>query len=219
MKLALYIFFYFLAFQSFGQTVKIDFKLKAQLDSIYQLDQKYRNLLFQATDKIKKDSISMTLGISANEFDDFIYKSMTKGDSSNLAYIETIINKYGYPGVKLVGEKTNEAAFYVIQHSNKIEKFLPIVKKAGQENELPLSLVAMMEDRFLTEQGKEQIYGTQLCSGCLKNGNMSIVVWPIKDPENVNERRIQAGFKDTVEQHAKEFNIEYRVVKLDEMKK
>lgn len=219
MKQALYIFLCFLTFQSFGQTVKIDFKLKAQLDSIYQLDQKYRNLLFQATDKIKKDSISMTLGISANEVDEFIYKNMTKGDSSNLAFIETIIDKYGYPGVKLVGEKTNETAFYVIQHSNKIEKFLSIVKKAGQENELTLTLVAMMEDRFLMEQGKEQIYGTQLCNGCLKNGDMSIVVWPIKDLENVNKRRIQAGFKDTVEQHAKEFNIEYRVVKLEEMKK
>jgi hypothetical protein len=219
MKLIAYIFLCFLAVQSFAQTGKIDFKLKTQLDSIYQLDQKYRDLLFHSTDKIKRDSISKSLGISANNFDEFIYKSMTRVDSLNLAFIEPIIDTYGYPGVTLVGEKTNEAAFYVIQHSTKIEKYLPIIKKAGQERELPLKLVAMMEDRFLMDQGKEQIYGTQLCNGCLKNGDMSIVVWPIKDPENVNSRRIQAGFEDTVEQHAKEFNIEYRVVKLDEMKK
>lgn len=219
MRLILYLFFCLITVESFAQTEKIDLKLKTQLDSIYQLDQKYRDLLFKSTDKIKRDSISMTLGISANDFDGFIYKNITKGDSLNLAFIETIIDKFGYPGVTLVGEKSNEAAFYVIQHSSKIEKFLPIIKKAGQEGELPLKLVAMMEDRFLMEQGKEQIYGTQLCNGCLKNGDMNIVVWPIRDPENVNKRRIQAGFADTVEQHAKEFNIEYHVLKLEEMKK
>jgi hypothetical protein len=45
-----------------------------------------------------------------------------------------------------------------------------------------------------------------------------LFVWPIKDPKNVNRRRKEAGFTDTVENYARRFGIEYKVMTLAEAK-
>ena len=52
------------------------------------------------------------------------YDLMRKIDSINILEIEGIIKQYGYPSKSTVGEPANKAAFYVIQHSNKINKHL-----------------------------------------------------------------------------------------------
>ncbi len=66
-------------------------------------------------------------------------------------------------------------------------------------------------------EGKEQIYGTQGTSRLLKNGKKEDIIWPIQNPEQVNQRRKQAGFDQTVEDNAKRLGIVYRVVKLSEV--
>jgi hypothetical protein len=136
--------------------------------------------------------------------------------------IGEIIRKYGYPGKSLVGEPSNEAAFYVIQHSDKIPQYLPLVKEAAEKGELPFRLYAMMLDRSLMYEGKEQVYGTQgrglqvpdPASGQKK---MMMVIWPIKDAAGVNARRKAAGFDLTVEQNAKRMGIDYTAFTLEEI--
>jgi hypothetical protein len=76
----------------------------------------------------------------------------------------------------------------------------------------------MMLDRDLMDQGKEQIYGTQGTCRQLKNGVQECFIWPIQEPKKVNARRKNAGFEMTVEDNAKRLGIEYRVVKLKEVK-
>ena len=52
-------------------------------------------------------------------------------------------------------------------------------------------------------------------------GGISII-WPIKDPVNVNELRKKAGFSQTVEEYSKDLygeNFEYKIYTLDEVKK
>ncbi len=193
-------------------------ELKNQLDSISVLDQKYRILLFDYPEHSQKDSIAKAFGISPSELWGYIQSNMLKTDSSNLLFIEEVFNKYGYPGKSLVGAKTNEVAWNVIQHSDKIPQYISLIRKAGKEKELPFTLVAKMEDRYLMNQKKEQIYGTQACGGCLSNGVNSPVIWPIKDPKFVNKRRRKAGFEQTIEEYAKQMGIEYKVVTLSEMK-
>jgi hypothetical protein len=48
--------------------------------------------------------------------------------------VEDIIMKFGYPGRTLVGEETCDAAWNVIQHSVKIDKYLEVIKKAAPGN-------------------------------------------------------------------------------------
>lgn len=219
MKNVIFAIFVLAAFHSsFGQSQKINLKLKSQLDSIGVLDQKYRILMFEYPEQSQRDSIAKSFGIPTSELWGYIQSNMLKTDSSNLVFIEEVFGKYGYPGKALVGTKTNEVAWNVIQHSDKIPQYIGLIKKAGKERELPFTLVAMMEDRYLMNQKKEQIYGTQACGGCLRNGESSFVIWPIKDPKNVNKRRREAGFEQTVEENAERMDIEYKVVTLSEMK-
>lgn len=94
---------------------------------------------------------------------------MRKIDSLNIHKVEQIIAKYGYPGKTMVGEPENTAVFYVIQHSNKIQKYYPLIEKAGKSGELPFKYTAMMLDRKLSGEGKEQVYGTQVFMQTVKN--------------------------------------------------
>jgi hypothetical protein len=63
---------------------------------------------------------------------------------------------------------------------------------------VPLREIAMLEDRILCFEGREQIYGTQFDWD--ENGEMSPL--PIVDPERVDERRRAVGLDSLVERTA-----------------
>lgn len=178
---------------------KLNFELKKSLDSVLVLDQKYRA-----------------------DFSPDTWKLQEEIDSSNTKYIESLFKQFGYPGKSLVGEPTNKAAWYVIQHSNKIPDHLPLIKKAAEDGELPLRLFAMMEDRYLMGQNREQLYGTQGSSYGIGSPNEINFIWPIKDAANVNKRRKEAGFDTTIEVAAKDLfgeDFEFRNYTLEEVNK
>lgn len=175
---------------------KINTLLKRQLDSIFELDQKGR----------MGDSID--------------WAAQKLIDSSNTEFVEKVFKEHGYPGKSLVGEPTNKAAWFVIQHSNKIEKYLPLIKEAGNKGELDGVSIAMMEDRYLMQNGKAQVYGTQGKSFPDKKGTTIKLIWPIKDAENVNKRRKEAGFTEDVEVYAKRLygeDFEYKKYTIEEV--
>jgi hypothetical protein len=195
-----------LALPTRAQT-KLNLHLQQELDSILEVDQHARMNITPG-------------GINQAEF-----RRMQQTDSSNLARVRAILKQYGYPGTSLVGASTNEAAWYVIQHSSSIDQYLPMVKAAAEQGELPYFRYAQMLDRQLMSQGKEQLYGTQALNYNPTNPqtgqreSQPPFVWPIKDPRTVNQRRKKTGFRNTVEQNASEIGIQYRVVTLEEVAK
>ena len=193
----------------------LDFTLKYELDSIAILDQKYRRMMY-LQDGEEKNAEAKKLGVAPEEFQNFIWKQQELLDSINLERIEYTIRTKGYPGKSIVGEPTNTAAWYVIQHNpDKIPTYIDTIKKAGKDGELPYRLVAMMEDRLLMSNGEPQIYGTQGAT----YPNMADFIWPIADPQDVNERRAAAGFPQTIEQYGKDLfgqEFEYKEITLDE---
>jgi hypothetical protein len=201
---------------------KINIKLKKELDSIYKLDQMHRGFFYHNTNL---DSLAEIYHIPKSGVLEYINRKMAETDSSNIRRIEAIIKEYGYPGKTLVDTPANEAVFYVIQHSNKIATYLPLIEKATKEKELLFKLYAMMLDRQLMNEGKEQIYGTQgrtmsfTVNSQTGERNAKGFIWPIKDPQHVNERRKKAGFDLTVEANAQRLGIEYKVLTLEEAKK
>jgi len=79
----------------------------------------------------------------------------------------------------------------------------------------------MMLDRYLMEKGEEQIYGTQGYGFFSKDKSVDFI-WPIKNPEKVNELRKKAGFKQTVEEYAKDLygnDFQYKIYTIEEVKK
>lgn len=189
--------------------------LKTELKQILESDQELRELFDTETLDIRKEEIYKKYNITKEQFERENWMIVQKYDSINIKKIDKIIAKYGYPGKSLVGEPENTSAWYVIQHSNKIENYFPLIKKAGKKNELPKTLVAMMEDRLLVQQDKEQIYGTQGSGFNTKNG-WTMVIHPIKNPEKVNKLRRKMGFTQTVEENAKRLGIDYKVISLEE---
>jgi uncharacterized protein DUF6624 len=202
----------------YGQSA-INMKLKNQLDSVMQLDQKYREILSNGiSDSTQQDSIAKSLHVAPTSIIKNLWKLQNSIDSANLVFVEDVIMKFGYPGKTLVGEETCDAAWNVIQHSPKIDKYLDIIKKAATEKELPFKLYAMMYDRHLVNHKREQVYGTQVSFLHLKNGESGWFVYPVRNPKKVNKLRRAAGFDQSVEENAKRLDVEYRVIKISEIK-
>ena len=190
-------------------------RLKHELDSLYYVDQVYREAMFGDKKQHLVDSIAAARHLSVAETPQRLIGLMLQTDTTDMRRVRAIIRRYGYPGKKLVGTPANEAAFYVIQHSNSIPQYLPVIKQAADQGELPFRLYAMMLDRYLMGLGKPQVYGTQ---GRSYTGQPSFI-WPIEDPAHVNERRKKAGFDLSVEDNAKRLNIPYQVLTLEEVRK
>lgn len=195
---------------------KLNFRLKHELDSLYEVDQRYRAMLFDSRINRNPDSLAAALGVAKPELNATIMGHMKRTDQTNLVRMQAILQQYGYPGKSLVGEPTNQAAWHVIQHAPKtIPQYLPQIKLAAEQGELPFDRYATMLDRQLMTEGKEQLYGTQVMA---YNGQPPFV-WPIQDPAQVNQRRKQAGFRTTVEQNAVLLGVTYRQLALADVAK
>jgi hypothetical protein len=202
---------------------KIDPALKSKLDELMIKDQQYRILMgYKGTEK---DSLARQFGIPVDSVSKYLWTLQNKSDSSNWAELETIFRKKGYPGKTLVGEPSNEDAWYILQHNvRKIKEYFPLIEDAGKKGELPYSLVAKMQDRLLMMNNEKQIYGTQATGLKIlnpKTGQKEFkwIIWPIKDPESVNKRRKEAGFEETVEENAKRLGAEYTNITVGEINK
>jgi len=202
---------------------KLNLPLKRELDSIMVEDQRFRELIVGLNNG-KSDSVETALHLAKGQLFTYIITNMNRVDSLNLRRVEGLMQRYGYPGKSLVGTPTNIAAWYVLQHSSKIAQYLPLIKAAASKGELPYHRYAQMLDRQLVAEGKEQLYGTQGSSFDILNkatGQRETVsfIWPIKDAAQVNPRRKQAGFQDTVEASAAEMHLPYKPVTLEYAKR
>lgn len=193
----------------------LNLHLKHELDSLFYVDQVYRAALFGEQKQHLADSIATAQHLPAGKVSQYLIDAMLAADSTDLHRVEAIVQRYGYPGKSLVGAPTNEAAFYVLQHSTRIAQYLPLIKQAADRKELPFPLYAMMLDRQLMYEGKPQVYGTQGRA----YRNQPGFIWPIADPAHVNERRKQAGFDLSVEDNAKRLDILYKVLTLEDVRK
>ncbi len=188
-----------LVLRNYADRLKLDIGLKHKLDSIMVLDQKYRG--------------------EAN-FDNWHLQQSI--DSSNMKFVEEIFQAQGYPGKSIVGEESQLVAWYVLQHSNKIEQYISLIEEAANQGEIPFRSYAMMLDRYLMQQQKPQIYGTQGSSYFIGTPNQISFIWPIEEEAEVNQRRIEAGFDNTVEENGKNLfgeDFEYQAFTIEEIQK
>lgn len=202
----------------------INVELKKQLDTILLYDQGIREFGDTETTDKRKDTLALLLNYPRAVLNKSAYTISRKIDSANLEKVERIIKEYGYPGKTMVGAPANTAVFYVIQHSGKISTYYPLIEKAGKSGELPLKYMAMMLDRKLGQEGKPQRYGTQVYMEMVLNPKTGKkepfeYVVPIEDAKNVNKRRKEAGFDNTVEENALRFGIVYKEYTLEQINK
>ena len=201
-----------------GATPNLDFGLKLRLDSIAVLDQRYRALM-QANTPEALQELGEEMGLTKEEYTGDHRALQAVIDSSNMAFVENYFITNGYPGKSVVGEESSLAAWYVLQHNpDKIATYLPLIKKAAADGEISMRSAAMMEDRYLMNEGKPQVYGTQ---GMYYDDERGSFIWPIENPETVNERRMKAGYDQTIEAYSKVLfgpDFKYKVLGIDDVK-
>jgi len=177
--------------------VNLNKPLAQELESIYNEDQKYRLMIDDSLKKYGNESKEMQS----------LWQTIMEKDSINLIKVTTILDKYGWLGSEVVGERGNSALFLVIQHSDlkTQEKYLPMMKEAVKNGKASPSQLALLIDRVEMGNGGPQIYGSQIT---MKDGQY--VVYQIIDEPNVNKRRAEVGL-EPLEQYVKLWNIDYKL--------
>jgi hypothetical protein len=175
---------------------KFNKKLSALLDTVYNEDQ---------TDRLKIDRLQKQYGWQSEQMK-ALWEKINIQDSINLVKVKAIIDTYGWVGADEVGKQGAKAIFLVIQHADSLTQvtYLPAMREAVKNGKALPQNLALLEDRVLTKQGKEQIYGSQVRT----NETGKYEFYPIKDEVNVNKRRASVGL-EPLEKYAKHFGIKY----------
>ncbi|AMM51331.1 hypothetical protein TH61_09315 [Rufibacter sp. DG15C] len=168
--------------------------LKAQLEKIYVTDQMYRSQL---------DSIQKNFGTESQQWKD-IWAKIDKQDEENKQQLIAILNQYGWPGKSLVGQQASQAAFLVIQHSDRetMEKYLPLLREAAAKGEASKSSLALMEDRVRMNRGLPQLYGSQMQ---MNPTTKKYELYKVEDEANLDKRRAEMGL-GPISEYLKLFN-------------
>src|SRR4051794_33249828 len=90
-------------------------------------------------------------------------RSMRERDEADTKRLSEILDKYGFPGVRLVGLNATRAFVTMLLHSPSLElqrRALPHVERAVRRKEIPPDDFALLTDDVLDHEGKPQFYGT-----------------------------------------------------------
>ena len=174
----------------FAQTPK-NAELAEKINQLYELDQ-----------KVQTDIISAINNRKGKEEIGELEKTKDATFKNHISILKEIIKKHGVVTFDLVGKKSSDNFFILVQHSDSDVKFqkcyLKKAKKYVKRKQLSASLFAYLTDRVNINSGKPQIYGTQL------KYDTPGVPSPkkIKDPKNVNKRRAAVGL-EPIEEYLK----------------
>jgi hypothetical protein len=178
-------FLHAMAFKDSVAQTKINKPLKLELDSIFDSDQYYRRLVEDVHRKYGDNSPQM----------DSLEENMARADSQNLVRVSAILDKYGWLGFDVVGDKGSITLWGVVQHADEHpelqKKYLLLMRKAVADGVADKDFLAYLEDRVLVNESKPQLYGTQL----VRNSQGIYEPKPIDDPAQVDIRRAAMGLE------------------------
>ncbi|MFE1959022.1 DUF6624 domain-containing protein [Streptomyces sp. NPDC059479] len=114
-----------------------------------------------------------------------------------------IMAEYGWPTAELVGEEAARAAWLIAQHADRQldvqRRALHLMRQAVSAGLAGPRELAFLCDRTLVNEGRKQVYGTQIAG--VKDG--SPVRWPCEEPERMDELRAEVGIEPFDEYVAK----------------
>ncbi len=107
--------------------------------------------------------------------------------------LSEIMDAHGWPTAELVGEDAARAAWLIAQHADRQldvqRRALRLMEQAVADGAVSPRDLAFLQDRTLVNEGKMQIYGTQIAG--VKDG--APIPWPCEEPERMDERRAEVG--------------------------
>jgi len=156
-------------------------KIEEILDSIYILDQEMRQ---------NGNSINLEI------------------DNQNINKVISIINKCGMPTLDNVNTHQMDAIWLVFQHTQHsiIKEYFPLFQESAKNGNTKLSHIALMTDRLLMNEGKPQLYGSQIQQACKNKWE----IYDLDKPKTVDKRRHEMGLKPLSE-YVSYWGIEFTV--------
>lgn len=116
-------------------------------------------------------------------------------DRENTERLRRILAEHGWPGRSLVGEKGAHHAWLIAQHADRDPAFqreaLDLLTEAVARGEARPRELAYLTDRVRVNEGREQVFGTQM----RPDENGMPVPRPVEDPERLDERRAEVGLE------------------------
>lgn len=107
--------------------------------------------------------------------------------------LSEIMDAHGWPTAELVGEDAARAAWLIAQHADRQldvqRRALRLMEQAVADGAASPRDLAFLRDRTLVNEGRKQIYGTQIAG--VKDG--APIPWPCEEPERMDERRAEVG--------------------------
>ncbi len=110
----------------------------------------------------------------------------------NFPLVKNILNQFGFPGFNLVGTTSSHNYWLLVQHSDFDlpfqKKALSRMKKQVHKKNASGQDYAYLVDRIAINEGRKQLYGTQIIMG--ESGTK---LKPCQDILNLDKRRKQVG--------------------------
>lgn len=126
-----------------------------------------------------------------------LWAEVARIDAENTQWLKDIISERGWVTYSGVGIDGGDAAWLLVQHADADPAFqrqcLDLMT-ALPKNEVSQSSMAMLTDRVLLKEGKNQIYGTQFV---VRDGEW--VPLRLEDEEHVDARRAEVGLPPMAE--------------------
>ena len=158
---------------------------------------RYNRVLEDVYDK-DQAARAWTVGMTSLSADEIVEYTaeMERVDSLNQTMVFGILDNDGWPSN--LSDKANRAIWIVIDHSDLTSrsKYLSFVRAKADEGILDKSDYAMLNDRVLMEEGKPQVYGTQIKMAATFDGEdmaMQLYLWPVENPDALASLRRSVG--------------------------
>jgi hypothetical protein len=157
-------------------------------------------LAVELTDMAAADHQSAVLANSDDPAEQLAWRRLTAQHGDRLG---EIMDEYGWPTEELVGEEAARAAWLIAQHADRQlevqRRALQLMQQAVSAGSASPRELAFLRDRTLVNEGRKQIYGTQIAG--VKDG--APVPWPCEEPERMDELRAEVGIEPFDEYVAK----------------
>ncbi|GHH69406.1 hypothetical protein GCM10018793_01800 [Streptomyces sulfonofaciens] len=120
------------------------------------------------------------------------WRRLTARHGDRLAEIMAV---HGWPTADLVGAEAAEAAWLIAQHADRQldvqRRALALMERAVAKGAASARHLAFLRDRVLVNDGRKQVYGTQIAG--VRRG--APVPWPCEEPERMDELRAEVGIE------------------------
>ena len=128
---------------------------------------------------------------------------MIGADQKHTKRLKEIVDEHGWPRISEAGHETAHDAWLIAQHAVHDQPFMETVLAAMgdylDDDDVLKGDYALLKDRVLVHQGKNQIYGTQYKSVDRDGRQVMVLSTPVDDPENLDARRLKMGLGTSAE--------------------